>query len=280
MKQLPQKNCQAGFTLIEMMLVVAVLVIILGTVFSQMNVTQWRYKTEENRLDATQEVREFVDEITRDVHQAGYPDGDMYNSVTVSGAVPAVCTTYTDKTICSQKVAAGLVKISPTELLFEGDLDNNGNVESVHYFLQTDSSGNCPCTLQRSSIIKSAVGDGDPLTSYAPNYTIELQNVVNSGGAYTIDGSSTFTTGSGRTTILNNTLYSAYSGAPIFQALDVNGVDQGAQSIATTAGETALSNVKSIRVVINVLANPADLQTGMRPAVSMVGDARVGNPFW
>ncbi len=74
---------QDGFTLIELLMVVLLLSIIVGAVFSQIERAQVPYKVEDQKVDLTQQEREFIDQFTRDLHQAGYPSiavfGAQYN---------------------------------------------------------------------------------------------------------------------------------------------------------------------------------------------------------
>src|SRR5258708_38609607 len=69
-----------GFLLIERMIGSLVLGVIMGSVFSQIDLVQKRFRTEQNRLDISQTAREFLDQIVRDVHKAGYPNLRLYQS--------------------------------------------------------------------------------------------------------------------------------------------------------------------------------------------------------
>ena len=59
---------QRGFTLIEMMITVAVLTIVLGTVVTYISRLQRVYKTQETNVDSTDEGRMFLDNIERELH--------------------------------------------------------------------------------------------------------------------------------------------------------------------------------------------------------------------
>lgn len=157
MKIPPQTSVplQAGFSLVELMVVCAILVIVLASVFNGISLTIQRSEAEQTKVDLTQEGREFVDEFERDLHQAGYP-----NCRTVAapglGATPNCPADNTNPTeAMNSNVAVGLVYVSNTKLIFEGAVDGSGTVYSVQYRL-TDSAGNyppittCPCTIQRS----------------------------------------------------------------------------------------------------------------------------------
>ncbi|PYX04660.1 MAG: hypothetical protein DMG85_17095 [Acidobacteria bacterium] len=74
-----RRQQETGFTLIETMMTVAVLVVVLGIVFSYIGRLQRVYKTEETKVDATQEARTLLDSLQRELHQAGFPGHNMYH---------------------------------------------------------------------------------------------------------------------------------------------------------------------------------------------------------
>ena len=152
----------------------AVLLVVLGGVVSYITTALQRSKSEEIKVDLTQEGRSFVDEFERDIHQSGYPNCRMFNFT------GSTCSSH----FGDSALAAGLVSVSSTQIIFEGDVDGDGVVDSVRYQL-VDSAGNspptgtCPCTMQRSQLAKIT---GNPATGQsAPIWSQELQGVVNSG---------------------------------------------------------------------------------------------------
>src|ERR1700719_1022644 len=149
----------AGFSLVELMMVCAILAVVLASVVRGIDTTVQRSQAEQTKVDLTQEGREFVDEFERDLHQAGYP-----NCRTVAapglGAIPNCPADNSNPTeAMNSNVAVGLVSVSNTRIIFEGAIDGSGTVYSVQYRL-VDSAGNfppattCPCTIQRSEIAK------------------------------------------------------------------------------------------------------------------------------
>lgn len=149
---------QRGFTLIELLMVVLILSIVVGAVFSQIERAQVRYRVEDTKVDLTQQEREFIDQFTRDLHQAGYPSADMMGP----GAA-------------ANQTALGVISLSTNDLVMEGDVDGDGVVETVEYSY-FDGSGwagpgpnPCPC-IRRSSQPKGTA-------AAAPNFT-EVQNVI------------------------------------------------------------------------------------------------------
>ncbi len=259
-----RRSRNQGFSLLELLVVVAILTLVVGVIFQQVSLVQKRYRTEESKLDLSQESREFVDQIVRDVRQAGFPGQKVF--------APAVLGAPWQN---DSRVAVGLVSYSNTDLWFEGDVDGDGAVESVRYTLRPGAAGSCPCTLQRSQVVKiNATAPMAQITSYSAG----LDGVVNSGGLYTIGGSTPMGgPGGGVALVANNTIYGALAGNTVFQAFDVNGAAIGPCDI--NSDPITLARIKSIGITLNVLVRPAgaDFQTRMRPALSINASAKLTN---
>ena len=271
MKTLSSKpNMRRGFSLLEIMVVIGILSIVMAVVFTQINLVQKRYRTEEMKLDLTQESREFMDQIVRDVHSIGYPTSKMYSTAVLGTPVNN-----------DSKVAVGLVRANYDELWFEGDVDGDGVVDVIDYKLQADtSSGNCPCRISRSQVSKA---NGTAPISQTISYNMELTDVINSGGAggnssgaakYTITGSSSVVGGSTQT---NDSLFANYKTANLFTYYDAAGNAVTTGDISTAAGVTNLAKIKVIRINLNVLGRQGDLQTGVRPVMSYSAAVRLPN---
>jgi prepilin-type N-terminal cleavage/methylation domain-containing protein len=143
-KQPNRRRVERGFSLIELLTVIAILSIVTGGILLQLNTAQQRMTTEQVKVDNFDEARDFVDQFFRDINQIGYPNGRM-----VSFA----------PTIADTRVAVGLVKIDSNAIWFEGDVDGSGIVQSVQYMV--NGSGACALCLQRSEVAKVA---GNPFT--------------------------------------------------------------------------------------------------------------------
>jgi len=161
------KNADKGFSLIELLIVMVVLGIIMGAVFSLVNLAAARSSTEQAKLDMFQESREFMDQMSRDLRQAGYPSAVNFTNSTLT-----ISPVQDDG-----RVASGLVKVDVGELWFEGDVDGTGTVSVVHYVIDSSTTNNCPC-LKRSQLPK--VNNADPYTGQTtPAYQTEVQGVQN-----------------------------------------------------------------------------------------------------
>jgi Tfp pilus assembly protein PilW len=164
-----------GFSLVELMVSIVVMMIVLGGIFGVIDVVNQRSSTEQAKLDMFQEAREFMDQMSRDLHQAGYPSHRHYLK---SGILTA------DPIINDVKNAVGIVKVAAGDLWFEGDVDGTGQVSVVRYHLDTSTASGCPC-LRRSQQPKI---EGDPLDGQSPeDFQIQVQGVQNTDifSAYT-----------------------------------------------------------------------------------------------
>ena len=69
---------QAGFSLVEIMVVLIIFMIVAGAVFAAINAAQVRYRAEKQFLDSFQGARIGIDLMVRDIHNAGYPRPHLY----------------------------------------------------------------------------------------------------------------------------------------------------------------------------------------------------------
>jgi type II secretory pathway pseudopilin PulG len=167
------RKVQCGFSLLELLMVTAIFMVVIGVVVRGAIELQKRNATELAKVDLTQQSRQFIDQIVKDLHHAGYPSVRMYDAATAA-ANPAL-------------YGQGLVAVSSNAIQFEGDVDGSGTVSVV--FVQLNPlNGPCPCTLQRGSLAKA-----DFLAGKAPPYYTQVDNVMNLNpfSAIQNDGSAT-----------------------------------------------------------------------------------------
>ena len=211
---------EQGFSLVELMMAIVVLLVVVGGIFSVIDVVNQRSYTEQAKLDMFQESREFMDQLSRDLHEAGYPSTQNLasNVLTVSPVTN------------DHRNAVGIVKIDSGDLWFEGNVDGTGVVYSVQYHLDTSTANGCPC-LRRSQQVKI---DGNPVTGQtAATYEVEVQGVQN-------------------TNIFSAFLHGA-TGTPVALPVDFNTDGSTIANIDTI--ETVLT-IKSTHVDSQTLKNP------------------------
>jgi prepilin-type N-terminal cleavage/methylation domain-containing protein len=160
-----------GFSLVELMVALTILMIVFAVLADGMRQIQIKSASDVGKLGVAQETRQFMDQILRDLRQCGFPSLAMFDS----GFSPAPTTS-------SNYVAQGLVSFSSSAIQFEGDVDGSG-VSEVYIQVVVPTSGSCPCTIQRGTVLKSVGG--------TPAYYTELDNVMSQNvfTAYKYDGS-------------------------------------------------------------------------------------------
>src|SRR6266404_6980068 len=62
-----------GYSLVELLVATVLFTIIAGTIFSLLFGAQLRYSSESGLTTAFQQANVAIDQITRDLHSAGYP---------------------------------------------------------------------------------------------------------------------------------------------------------------------------------------------------------------
>ena len=237
---------ERGFSMIEMMLVLVILSIVVGGIFTQMDQAQQRAYTERIRLDSMQEARDFVDQFFRDINEIGYPNVRMMD-VTSPSWVPALSTpptyAWNNAYANDNRMAIGLVKIDNTAIQFEADTNGDGNVQSVQY--KINGNGNCALCLQRSQVDKVA---GNPL-AVPPNWGTEVNDA------------------------LNPIIFSYFKG---------DGTQIPSASlpldISTLAGAQTLASIKTIKISL-LISNPIirDIKTNQVIQTSFEGEVSLNN---
>lgn len=223
-----KKSCQ-GFTLLELLVSLLILATISGAVFEQINRMQKRASSEAMKVDQNQEAREFIDQTVRDLHMAGYPGPSMYS----------------DPNAHPYHVAQGLVSVSPTQIVLEGDVYNDGKVYSVNisYVANDPNDPTCPC-VRRSAIEKiDADSFSQPTT---PNYT-EISHVLPPG------------TGPGQ------------SGEDLFAYYDQKGDPAGINSgmdIRDALGQATIAGIKTVKINLSLLTRDTESNGFTRTSMS------------
>jgi prepilin-type N-terminal cleavage/methylation domain-containing protein len=150
-----------GFTLIELMISVAILTVVVGVVVQGLTKLQQRNTMEAVKVDLTQESREFLDQIVSDIHQSGYPSLKIFDPATKPLGLN------------DPGVSRGFVNVTPSSLQFEADADGSGTVSEI--FIELNPlNGPCPCVIQRGTISKLSWQGGAQ-----PFYYTEVNNVNN-----------------------------------------------------------------------------------------------------
>jgi prepilin-type N-terminal cleavage/methylation domain-containing protein len=248
---------QSGFSLVEMMVVVAVLTIIMASVFKSIDLTQRTSRSQQVKLDVTQQAREFIDQLTRDLRNSGYP----YQRNMAGLQVDPNNAAYKFGDPTDPYNAPGLIFIDNGSLWFAGNVDGTeryaggvaqgvANVSIVRYDYVPAAPGalNCPC-LRRTEFPRNG---GDPLADAnavpaGVSQQIEIQGVQNGTSAA-------------------NAIFTVFddTGAAIALPIDF---DNNAVQIA---------GINSLKIALTVQGSQPD-STGVRPITTVVSSVALGN---
>src|SRR5437016_13698864 len=70
---------ERGFTLIEMVAALGIFLLVTGAAFTLLTSSQQRYRTESEVLTSFQEARLGLDQMVRDINDAGFPPPSFAN---------------------------------------------------------------------------------------------------------------------------------------------------------------------------------------------------------
>ncbi len=289
----------SGFSLIELMVVLVIFLIVTAAVFGLLNVAQVRYRSEQQFLDSLQGARTGLDQITRDIHRAGYPALNAYDTVpqtppslwTAAAGVPVTriavpivgyragnidqtCIVDTANPALSTCVIPG-----PFELILEADLDPENTVapEQVEWvYYRVDTPGN--------ALVSPPNGGGaDPVTRTL--YRAVKPKVC--GGPPWITSPMTCTPSGGGpggdprtnpTPFVDNVLNdpALYAGDPNEAVFRYRCADMNADGVPDTT--CTPENIAEVYIVLRARAYSRDLQTRQIRALTLQSVAQPLNP--
>jgi prepilin-type N-terminal cleavage/methylation domain-containing protein len=246
---------QKGFSLIELLVATAVLLLMMAGVFSQIAKLQKVAQQEDVKRDMFQNGREVMDQFNRDLHSAGFPNKNMYNRSASNGVFLA-------NPDSSTQSAVGLILASPTQVMFEGDVDNDGIVDSVAYGYVTAAPAGTPAGITCSNAVglgcfvraQSRKLAGSPLPTAnggvqttLVNYNVALENVT-----------------------------APTANSPVFSYFDASGnaIDASAGLVYPSG---TLASIRTVKVALNLQGASPDLQTRQRPTATLTLTSRLNN---
>ena len=251
MRRRTVKRSQGGFSIIELLVVMALLGIMAGAIFLQVRTANERGAFERTQVDLFQESREFMDQISRDLRQVGYPNSRNFDNQILSTTATALDNSTVPPTpdpTSSPLAAVGLVYTDGTDLYFQGGVNDTGTVLYTQYHYDSSTDGNCPC-LKRSQQARA----GTP-NSETPDYTSEVQNVQN----YLLDPA-----------------------IPIFRYYKDGGTTEVTSALQWSGNSGAdnakLAAIDTIRIQLIVQSPYRDLKTGLNPTVTLISTVKVNN---
>lgn len=271
MKRHRRKQQQAGFTLIELLTALGIFLIVCGAAFTLLSASQQRAKTESQVLTSFQEARLALDQMVRDINDAGYPPPSYSDGVPAHFAITpfAWSPNYTIPSPC----AIGINCITPAD--FDIIIETNPNP------LDPSCAPNCPVQWIRykldttTSILMRGIApkqtSHDPDTDTAANLAPLVQNVVNNASAAQI---------AQYQAIYGVGMFPGGNPVPIFSyTCDTPTAPQPQPPSCPSAGADNIpANIRDVTVTLIVSAPVPDATTGQPRLVQLVGRGRRVNP--
>ncbi len=246
---------QRGFSLLEILVAVAIFTVISGAVFGLLNVAQQRYRMENEFMESFQGARLAMDQITRDVHSAGYPPANSFQPGIGAANPQLVAVPFAWPQGSGYPGAPCLVNggcpinggPAINDLIIEGNIDpeNGTSVEWVRYQLNRT-------TLMRA--VATKVAGGDPETTTRALLTAYVDNVMNNTSAAEMAQIQQF----------YPTMFPGGAPIPIF-------------TYRTEAG-TGPANIREVEITLIVRAANPDPRNRQLRVVTLTGRARRMNP--
>jgi len=283
----PRDERQRGFTLVELLVALGIFLVITGAAFTLLGTSQKHYRTESQLLISFQEARLGLDQIVRDVNDAGYPPPTFTDGVPADSASAPFAWSSPNYPGTPCQIATGGGGNCTTAIAGDtapGDFDliietnpnpqdpsclPNCRVQWIRYQLQNTTP--LP-TLMRGVIGKTT--NGNPDTSTAGVLVPFVQNVVNTQVVQNV------------TNPLVAQYQAAYPGiflggapVPIFSYTCDNSSPPPQTVPCPGAGtDNSPANIRDVMITLIVAAPLPDATTGQPRLVMLNGRGRRINP--
>jgi prepilin-type N-terminal cleavage/methylation domain-containing protein len=261
MRRAPGKTRQRGFTLVELLVALGIFLVVTGAAFTLLGSSQKHSQTESQVLTSFQEARLGLDQIVRDVNDAGYPPPTFFQSAYpyLSASAPfAWSPGYMVPSPC--QIGGTCSTPGDFDIIIETNpnpQDATSQVQWIRYQLQGT-------TLMRGMAAKDA-SDPAMATTAAGVLAPFVQNVINNASPaqialYQVSYPAMFPSGP----------------VPIFSYTCDTGTLPLACPIAGPANAPA--NIREVIVTLIVAAPAPDATTGVPRIVQLTGRGRRVNP--
>jgi prepilin-type N-terminal cleavage/methylation domain-containing protein len=255
---------QRGFSLLELLIAATVFLIVSGATFALLAIAQNRYQTDSRILTSFQEARLGMDQIVRDVNDAGYPPKNHFSVIpgaNLYAASPFAWSSGYPGAPCS--IGATCTSPGDFDLIVETDIDpqaNNG-VEWIRYQLPVGTT-----TLLRG-VAQKALGMDPVAATNAAGMLPYVTNVMNNAPAGQI----------ANIRAIYPTMFPAGQPVPLFTYTCETGGGTPL-SCPTAGGYDTPANILDVEITLIVQATAVDPQTGHPRLVSLHGRGRRVNP--
>jgi len=268
MRRTVSQSGQRGFSLLELLMALGIFLLVCGAAFSLLATSQRRSNVETQTLASFQEARLALDQIVRDVNDAGYPPPTYNDGVPADSASSPFAWSpgYTVPAPCLIGTAGGGTCTTPGDLdvIIETDPNPqdpncvpNCKVQWIRYSL-------LGTTLMRGTANKAAGFDPAALTF--PTLVPFVQNVVNNAPPAQI----------AQYQAAYPAMFPGGAAVPVFSY----NCDTGTipQPCPVAGVNNSPANIRDVIVTLIVASPAVDPKTGQPLLVELVGRGRRVNP--
>ena len=269
MRKSPCAARQQGFTLIELLTALGIFLVVCGAAFTLLGSSQQHYQTESQVLTSFQEARLGLDQIVRDVNDAGYPppsfagtDPTKFTSTPFAWSpgytVPSPCLIGSCTTPGDWDI---IIETNPNPQ------DPAGQVQWIRYQLMVPPLVQVP-TLMRGAALKQS--GNEPAMDTAAFMAPLVQNVVNNASPAQIAQYQAVYPG----------MFPGGVPVPVFSyTCDTPTFPQPQPPACTSAGpDNSPVNIRDVTITLIVAAPLPDGTTGVPRLVQLTGRGRRINP--
>ena len=264
-----------GFTLIELLVALGIFLVITGAAFTLLSTSQHRYQTESLVLTSFQEARLGLDQMVRDINDAGFPPPAFAGIDPTKFAItPFGWSTGAgySGTLCQIGTAGGGTCTTASATNSPGDFDliieTNPNIQDPTSRVQWIRYQLVGTTLMRGVADKAGGGTDPDATTAAAEVTF-VQNVVNNACPPQIPNCQTAYPG----------IFPAGAPVPIFSyACDNSSPPPATIPCPIALADNSPTKIRDVMITLVVAAPLADATTGMPRLVQLNGRGRRINP--
>lgn len=287
MKQQRGGGREGGFTLIELLVALGIFLLVTGAAFTLLSTSQQRYQAESQVLNSFQEGRLGLDQMVRDINDAGFPPKNFFdaNHPLVSASFPFGWSpgySSSPPIGCQIVTGGGGNCVSPTDfdLIIETNPGPNRDPACAPYcYAQWIRYRLQGTTLMRAVVDKQTLGNPVAATAQA-GFVPFVQNVVNNspGLQVSVDAH-------GNPILLSAEYPLVFAGGPvpIFQYscdTPLSAPQNPPQSCAGLGNlpDNSPTNIRDVTITLIVAAPSPDPASGRTRLVQLQGRGRRINP--
>jgi prepilin-type N-terminal cleavage/methylation domain-containing protein len=251
-----------GFTLVEMLVSMAIFLVICGSAFTLLGVSQQRYASESQVVNSFQEARLGLDQMVRDVSDAGFPPLNQFEvppPASQYAVAPLAWSPNYPGTPCT--IGGNCITPEGFGLFIETNTNPqiNPNVQYIRYHL-------IGTTLYRGVFPK--VAGQDPYSTIPDNQLVPfVQNVMNNAAPAQI----------AQIQAVYPTMFPGNASVPLFQY--TCDTPAGPQNCSTAGAYDSPTNVRSVTITLIVETPTPDAQTGRVRVIELTGRGTRMNSF-